>query len=152
MFSQYLNVPLWIVLGVAVVMGVGAAVRAMRGETDILLNAFWRERADVPFAEQQVELTLRMAAAKVKRLVSEAVIADPAGYERHIARIVKSVAMEMAGVDRAAAKTFVSWAENAHLQELLYPKAFKLVWKLVSKPGPALPPDADLVASLRVRG
>ncbi len=151
--------PLYII---AAVMGVFFLIWALTklftndGNLDHHLQAFWRERRGVPFADQQAELTLRMTAATLRRRTSEAVLKAPAQWDPIVRRITDELALGLMTRNKELAQLFVAWAVTAPLQDILYPDAYKAAYQVMTRPrNMVLKTRAehyeDLVASLRVR-
>lgn len=120
------------------------------------LRDFWHQRRGVPLADQQAELTVRTAAARLRRRASDEAAKTPRHYSEHIKRLAKEEAMMLAAYDRTAAKEFLAWVESAPLQDILYPEAFKMVYRQIGREvAERLPTEKqlqDAMAALKVKG
>lgn len=120
------------------------------------LREFWRQRRGVSVSDQMAELTIRTAAARLRRRASDEAMKTPRHYSEHIKRFAKEEAMMLATYDRSAAKEFLAWAESAPLQDILYPDAFRMVYRQIGREvAERLPTEKhlqDAMAALKVKG
>lgn len=144
MISDWLVLPAWIAAGLLVVAGI---LRIMPMHP---LQIFWADRASTPFDQQQAELSLRMAAVRLRRRASLATIDSPGRYREHISRIAKEEAMKF--TDRAQARDFLAWAGSAPVGDILLPPAFKKVYRLAAQAGRRPGTATELSDALRIRG
>lgn len=125
MFGQSILIAICGIIGLGVVALIAHVARG--SGLDRMLGEFWQSRSDVPFSDQQTELKLRAAASRFRHLATEATLRDPARYAEHIKRLARHEAMKIAHTDKALARDFIAWADSAHLEEILYRKAVRLV-------------------------
>lgn len=142
----------YVVVALAVLMAAYAFVRWHSATDASRYAALLEERGrdDAKGAEIDLEMTLRMAAAEFRHKVSMAVVAEPGRAEAIIIETAKEEALLMAATDRAAAKSFLAWVENAGMDEILHPAALRMVWK-ASKDGGGAPVTRALRGALRVQ-
>ena len=144
-------------LSVLVVAGIAIALpRLFRWSDDwhhaSLYEDFRKARPTATAEERQAELRLREAAARLRRRASAAISRTPQRYAYHIKTIAAAEATLLAAIDRDAAKTFIAWAENAPLDELLHRGAYEQVRRHMKRRPAASRPArrqlADAISSL----
>jgi len=117
-----------------------------------LYAKFREQRAGATFEGRQAELSMRTAAARLRRRVSEATLRKPGAYREHLSKIATEEARGLR--DRTVANHFLNWAGNADMDEILYPAARRSVHNISMAAGRrALRAIAneDDIAALRVR-
>lgn len=127
--------------------------RSIEAEHHALLTKFHRERLGQPFHQVNGELSLRIAAAKIRERASAAVLEAPHRHREIVAEIVKSEVMSVGYIDKTLAAHLLAWAQSAGYDELLYADARRAAHAVMRSSIQHRRGDIKLhhVAALRIR-